>query len=41
MIQTCIIIDDEKTARNIIKTYIADVSFLELKGEFKNAIEAL
>ncbi|WOD44041.1 LytR/AlgR family response regulator transcription factor [Hwangdonia lutea] len=41
MTRTCIIIDDEKTARNIIKTYIAEVSFLELKGAFKNAIEAL
>jgi len=41
MTQTCIIVDDEKTARNIIKNYIEDTSFLELKGEFKNALEAL
>lgn len=41
MIQQCIIVDDELTARNILRTYIADVTFLKLVGEFKNAIEAL
>ncbi|WP_438422403.1 LytR/AlgR family response regulator transcription factor [Aquimarina macrocephali] len=37
----CIIVDDEQTARNILKKYIGDVSTLDLMGEFKNALEAL
>lgn len=41
MKQRCIVVDDEQTARNILKKYIADVNFLELAGEFKNALEAL
>ncbi|WP_452224608.1 LytR/AlgR family response regulator transcription factor [Lacinutrix chionoecetis] len=41
MIQRCIIIDDEQTARQIIKKYVSDISYLNLIGEFKNAIDAL
>lgn len=37
----CIVVDDEKRARDILKTYIRDVSYLELVAEFKNALEAL
>jgi DNA-binding LytR/AlgR family response regulator len=37
----CIVVDDEKGARDILKTYIADVIYLDLIGEFKNALEAL
>lgn len=41
MKQQCIIVDDEQTARNILKKYIQDVSSLALLAEFKNAIDAL
>ena len=37
----CIIVDDEQTARNILKKYIQDVPSLKLENEFKNAIDAL
>ena len=37
----CIIVDDEQTARNILKRYINDIPFLQLEGAFKNAIDAL
>lgn len=37
---SCIIIDDEPLARTGIKDYVKKVRFLELVGEFKNAIEA-
>ena len=37
----CIIIDDEITARNILKKYIKDVPFLVLLNEYRNAVEAL
>jgi DNA-binding LytR/AlgR family response regulator len=36
----CIIIDDEPLARKGLKEYIADVSFLELSGEYDNALKA-
>jgi DNA-binding LytR/AlgR family response regulator len=36
----CIIIDDEPLARKGLKEYMADVSFLELAGEFDNALKA-
>lgn len=41
MIYQCIIIDDEQTARKIIKKYVSTIPYLNLIGEFKNAIEAL
>ncbi len=37
----CVIVDDEKTARNILKRYVSDVSYLELVAECRNGIEAL
>jgi|SRR5436190_1200918 len=36
----CIIIDDEPLARKGLKEYIVDVDFLELTGEFDNALKA-
>jgi DNA-binding LytR/AlgR family response regulator len=36
----CIIIDDEPLARKGLKEYIGDVEFLELAGEFDNALRA-
>lgn len=36
----CLIIDDEPAAREVLRTYINDVSELTLIGEFKNALEA-
>jgi DNA-binding LytR/AlgR family response regulator len=36
----CIIIDDEPLARKGLKEYIGDVDFLELMGEFDNALKA-
>jgi DNA-binding LytR/AlgR family response regulator len=36
----CIIIDDEPLARKGLKEYIADVDFLDLVGEFENAVKA-
>lgn len=38
---SCIIVDDEQTARNILKKYIQDVPSLKLESEFKNSIDAL
>lgn len=36
----CIIIDDEPLARKGLKEYMEDVNFLELTGEFDNALKA-
>ncbi|WP_462252411.1 LytR/AlgR family response regulator transcription factor [Ferruginibacter sp.] len=36
----CIIIDDEPLARKGLKEYIADIDFLDLSGEFDNALKA-
>lgn len=36
----CIIIDDEPLSRKGLKEYIADVDFLNLSGEFDNALSA-
>ncbi|MEI9944684.1 MAG: LytTR family DNA-binding domain-containing protein [Chitinophagaceae bacterium] len=36
----CIIIDDEPLARKGLKEYIADIDFLNLTGEFENALKA-
>ena len=41
MATSCIIVDDEVTARNILKKYIGNISSLNLVAEFKNAIDAL
>lgn len=37
----CLIIDDELPAREILKKYIAKVTFLDLTGTCSNAVEAL
>ena len=36
----CIVIDDEPLARKGLKEYIADVDFLEFRGEFDNPMKA-
>ena len=40
MVINCIIIDDEPLARVGLKEYIADIDFLNLLGEFDNALDA-
>ncbi len=40
MIINCIIVDDEPLARKGLKEYIADTDFLNLIGEFDNALKA-
>ena len=37
----CLIIDDEPSSQLVLKTFIADVGFLELCGIANNAVEAL
>lgn len=37
---SCIIVDDERIAREGIEKYVAQIDFLKLKGTFKNALEA-
>jgi len=37
----CLIIDDEPSSQLVLKTFIADVDFLELSGIANNAFEAL
>jgi len=37
---TCIAIDDEPLALNLVNEYISKVSFLDLKGSFTDAIDA-
>ncbi len=37
----CLIIDDEKIAREVIASYVAKLQYLELVGQCKNAFEAL
>lgn len=37
---SCIIVDDEPLARNLLKEYISDLNEINLIGEFKSAIEA-
>lgn len=38
---TCIIVEDEPLARQILQGYIARIPFLELQGSFEDAIEAM
>ncbi len=38
---TCLIVDDEPLARNLLKEYVGKVSYLELKGLCSNALEAM
>lgn len=37
----CVVVDDEELARELIKTYIQKVDFLECVGTFENPLEAL
>ena len=37
----CIIIDDEELARELLKSYVAKLDFLELAGSFENPLEAM
>src|SRR5258708_36396939 len=36
---TCIIVDDEPVARKILREFTQQIPFLELAGEFENAIK--
>lgn len=38
---TCIIIEDEPLARQIVEGYISKISFLDLHGSFEDAIDAM
>ena len=40
MMYNCIIVDDESTARNILKRYISEINYFNLIAECKNAIDA-
>lgn len=37
----CIVVDDEPIARSIVKTYIEKIPFVELAGEFREAVSAM
>ena len=37
----CILIDDEKLARDLLESYVSKIAFLELVGSFKNGLDAL
>lgn len=37
----CIIVEDEKLARDLVENYVSKIPFLQLKGIFKSAIDAL
>ncbi len=38
---TCIIVEDEPVARDILRQYISELDFLELIGEFDNGVSAI
>ncbi len=38
---TCIIVDDEEPAQDILRYFVEQVAFLDLKAVFQNAIEAI
>lgn len=38
---SCLIVDDEPLARNLLKEYAGKVSYLDLKGTCSNALEAI
>ena len=40
-IATCLVIDDEPMARDVLRRYIEKVPALEIAGEYSNAIDAL
>ena len=37
----CIIVDDEELARELLKTYVEKVDYLQLKASFENPLEVL
>ena len=41
MILTCIAVDDEPLALNLLVSYIEKIPYLRLKGSFSNAVDAL
>lgn len=38
---TCLIVDDEQLARNLLETYVTKMPMLELRGKCKNPMEAM
>ena len=38
---SCLIIDDEELARDLLENYVNRVEHLELKGKFNNPLQAL
>ena len=38
---TCAIIDDEPLALDLLESYVRRTPFLELKGKYSSAVEAL
>ncbi|MCB4809006.1 LytTR family DNA-binding domain-containing protein [Tamlana sp. 62-3] len=38
---SCIVVDDEPMALNLVESYVEKTPFLKLKGKFSNAIEAM
>ncbi len=38
---TCIVVDDEPMAANLVESYVEKTAFLELKNKFNSAIDAL
>lgn len=38
---TCLIVDDEPLARNLLKEYVSKVAYMELKGTCSSALEAI
>lgn len=38
---TCLIVDDEPLARNLLKEYVSKLHYLDLKGMCSNALEAM
>ncbi len=39
--KTCIVVDDEPNAREVLKRYIGKVGWLDFRGEFKDPFQAL
>ena len=38
---SCVVIDDEPLAVSLLESYVAKTPFLELKGSFNSAVQAL
>ena len=41
IVKSCIVVDDEPIARDILEKYISQVPYLDLKATFKDGVEAL